>query len=485
MKPSDADLNLLLAHADDHRAVMEDGLTYDSAGDQKADRAAAEGLSFYDLGAGGNDLAAQGWSVVAPLGQRGDELLARIQPLIDARAEALDAPVRVYRVPAQMTTEQALRWRQEVYNNDDPDLIPRYQLFLGDLHELSLELQQVQAPEGFVGRLAFTDPAGYEAYVDKLLRWERKPSALEHGDAGFYSVQDGTAATQIGHQGLIEPILAKARAMKESGRFQAGDIRELDQGGTSPDELLRAAAGLEAGVLVTMSHGLGAPRGGWASDGEQLAVQGAMSFGADGHLAGHELAGKAFARGGVWFMFACFGAGTPLRSRFHHWLAQLAAAGQFRGRADAVLASLPRGDQRPFIAALPQAALASADGPLAFIGHLDLAWTYGFREIVDGKAKARPEKFYNILKSLVRRDRVGVALQELERFYNDKNQELTDLHDLAEAASLAGTANPLDRTRIGHTWMVRQDLAGYILLGDPAVQLPLAPRVNRSSRAAR
>ncbi len=475
----EVDLNLLLAHADDHGPVLAEGLPEDSAGDQPVERSALDGSSFYDLGAAGNDIGAQGWGVIAPEGKRGDELLARMQPLLDARADAMSGPLRVYRVPARMTTEQALRWRQDVYNNDEPDLIPRYQLFLGDLHEVPLELQHVQAPEGFVGRLAFNDMEGYDAYVDKLLQWERTPSPVERGDACFYSVHDGTNATRIGHRGLMEPIIERARTMKQEGRFQAGEISQLgDLDEPSPDELMRAAASLEAGVLFTMSHGEGAPRQGWTSARAQLNGQGAMSFGAGGNLPGRDIAGKVFAPGGIWFMFACFGAGTPVRSKFHHWLSSLASAGQFRGRPDAVLASLPKGDQRPFIAALPQAALASADGPLAFIGHLDLAWTYGFMEIADGKQKGRPEKYYNILKSLFRGDRVGVALQELERFYNDKNQELTDLHDLAEEASLRGAPDPAQRAKLGHLWMVRQDLSGYILLGDPAVQLPLARRAK-------
>src|SRR4029079_18135998 len=31
------------------------------------------------------------------------------------------------------------------------------------------------------------------------------------------------------------------------------------------------------------------------------------------------------------------------------------------------------------------------------------------------------------------------------------------------------------RTRLGHLWMLRQDLLGYVLLGDPAARLPLTP----------
>jgi hypothetical protein len=475
-----SDLNLLLSYAEEREPVLAEGLPHDSAGEERAEGDGLTGLSFYDLGAAGNDVGAQGWGVIAPEGKRGDELLARIQPLIEARGAMQDEPIRIYRVPPRMSLEEAQRWRQDVYNNDEPDKIPRYQLMLGDLHEVPLELQQVQNPEGFVGRLAFSDLEGYDSYVDKVLQWERSPSAVTDPKAVFYTVHDGTGATRVGHKGLIKPVVEQARAMKAEGRFAAGEIREVGRADDpTPDELFAAAAGLEAGVLFTMSHGEGAPRKGWSSARAQLLGQGAMSFGSGGHLPGRDIEGKVFAPGGVWFMFACFGAGTPTRSKFYHWLAQLASKGQFRGRPDAVLASLPKGEQRPFIAALPQAALASPDGPLAVIGHLDLAWTYSFMEIDQGKSQGRPAKYYNLLKSLVRGDRVGVALQELERFYNDKNQELTDLYDLAEEAQQTGGKDPVDKAKIGHLWMVRQDLSGYILLGDPAAQLPLAPRSKK------
>ncbi|MEZ4453156.1 MAG: hypothetical protein R3B09_27085 [Nannocystaceae bacterium] len=475
-----SDLNLLLTYARDRTPVLAEGLPHDAAGDEEPPEPGdAAPLSFYDPGAAGNDVSAQGWGVIAPEGKRGDELLARIKPLLDARGAQQDEAIRIYRVPPRMSIDDALRWRQDVYNNEEPDLIPRYQLLLGDLHEVPIELQNVQGPEGYVGRLAFSDPDGYDAYVDKVLRWERASQVGGEPETIFYSVHDGTGATRIGHRGLVQPIAEMARTMRAGGRFDAGEIREIgSENEPAPDELLRAAAGLEAGVLFTMSHGEGAPRRGWSSLEAQREGQGAMSFGRVGSLPGRDLVGKAFAPGGVWFMFACFGAGTPVRSKFHHWLAQLAQCGQFRGRPDAVLASLPTGDQPPFIAALPQAALASPNGPLAFVGHLDLAWTYSFMEIDQGKQKGRPAKYYNVLKRLVKGDRVGVALQEIERFFNDKNQELTELYDHAAEARQRGVADTEDRARLGHLWMVRQDLSGYILLGDPAVRLQRGPRTS-------
>ncbi len=478
------ELNLLLSYADDHKPVLEDSLPTESAGEQDPESAGENGFeSFFDAGAAGNDLAAQGWGVIAPEGKRGDELLGRIKRLIDWRNDQLEDPVKIYRVPSRMTPEEAMKWRNDVYNNDDPDFIPRYQLILGDLHEVPFELQAVQSSEGYVGRLAFSDREGYESYVDKVLMWEQSPSPLEQGNSLFYTVHDGTAATQAGYRGLITPVVERARAMKDSGRFAAGNILEAGDEDPTPEELLEAAAELEAGVLFTMSHGCGAPRKGWSSARAQLKEQGAMSFGVEGNLPGRDLEHQVFVPGGIWFMFACFGAGTPSRSKFRHWLEHLKREKQFRGRPDSVLKSLPNENQRPFIAALPQAALASADGPLAFVGHLDLAWTYSFSELDGGKQKGSPDKFYNILKSLFRGNRAGVALLELMRFYVDKNQQLTELYDLASEAKMSGKPSPVSKTKLGHLWMTRQDLSGYILLGDPAVKLPLSPAKKSAKKS--
>ncbi|MCA8964074.1 MAG: hypothetical protein KDC48_04280, partial [Planctomycetes bacterium] len=124
---------------------------------------------------------------------------------------------------------------------------------------------------------------------------------------------------------------------------------------------------------------------------------------------------------------------------------------------------LPQGEARPFVAALPKAALASERGPLGFVGHLDLAWTYGFRELRDAEANARPARFMALLREALAGARFGVALNELLRYFGEVNTELSVLEG-------ADVQDPATR---GHLWMLRQDLAGYVLLGDPAARLPV------------
>lgn len=59
--------------------------------------------------------------------------------------------------------------------------------------------------------------------------------------------------------------------------------------------------------------------------------------------------------------------------------------------------------------------LANAGGPLALIGHIDLAWTYSFQEL-DGGTSNRPVRFMAMTRSRLKRDSCSVILRELTGF---------------------------------------------------------------------
>lgn len=454
---------LLLVAADDHAPALDRGASLDPAGRERAARETPQFL--WSEGGPANDLVEQRYAVIAPEGPEGDALLAAVRPLLRARAEQQGAPVKELRVPPRMRAEAAARWRKQVFSTCERHLddLPRYQLILGDLHQVSVELQVLQAADGFVGRLAFDRPSHYEAYVEKVLAAERGP-AERTPQAIFHTVHDGTPATAVGHRSLVEPgvELASELQQRRHAAFPGRIVTSGDADDPHPDELLRDAAAA-ASVLFSVSHGEGAPRRGWRALADQRARQGAMSFGRNGQLAGADLEAATFLPRGVWFMLACFGAGTPEGSKYKRWLDALLAQGQFSGRPEVVLGSLPRPGEPPFVAALPKAALANPRGPLAFIGHVDLAWTYAFRELDTGKAINRPSRFVQTLASLLKGDRFGAAFRELFRFFAQTSTELTTLDD----------DEVDDPVRRAHLWMLRNDLAGYILLGDPAARLPV------------
>ena len=433
-----------------------------------------------------NDLERQRWGVIAPLGPEGDELIARIQPLIDRRrAQQGGAEVKIHRIPhstetgASMTLAEAARWKKTYFNRSQ-DLVndlPRYQLILGDLHQVPLSIQQVQSSDGFVGRIAFDEPEQYRAYVDKILRWEDRPAPDTKGDAILYTVQDRTPETSAGHACLMAPGMTILRRGRENQQVRATALHGMEY--PSREEFWKAAATRRPSVLFTMSHGAGMPEDGWHDPAERRREQGALCFGPAGCITGKDLVDKVIVPGGFWFMFACFGAGTPASSAYRHWLEYLSREfPAYRSKVECVMRSLsPPG--RPFIAALPKAALASPQGPLAFIGHVDLAWSFSFQDIDTDVPVRRPGRFMKVIQSMLDGARVGAGFFTLGRSLGEVETELVALYDeeMAENASYKQLA------RRGHLWMLHQDLAGYVLLGDPAVQLPLTRPTAQPGRA--
>lgn len=483
------DLELLLAHADDTRPVLENGLPLGAASAAPRPKERADLEDFRHDGGDPNSLPEQRWGIVAPEGPLGDELLSLIDPLRRRREEQQGEPAIVFRAPPNLEGEQVAAWWSECYGDESIDEAdrPRYLLMLGDADSLSWDLQQRLASDTFVGRLCFPSDAGYEAYVEKILASEREKAAAA-SRAFYYTVRDGTAATNIGHAGLMTPTIEQSREGKTKGVFGAGEIIEIGDGeNVSPDDFFAAVASGDPSMLFSMSHGCGAPRAGWASPDEQRRLQGAMSFGGGVRITADDLAQRPFLPGGLWFYFACFGVGTPSGSAYHHWLAALRDVGLYGRNIDGVLRSLATA--RPFVAALPQAALANPKGPLAVMGHVDLAWTFSFHD-VGTTNKYRPSRFQDIFRTIVEGKRVGAGYFELQRFFNQASVDLSTMYDKDARMKARGAAVEDDdarKTRKATLWMLRQDLSAYVLLGDPAARLhiegPLAHEAPRGRAA--
>jgi hypothetical protein len=470
----------MLAHAGSCQPVLYPGLSEDLLLGAPPPQSGEPSEILWDVNSDPNNLPKQRWGIVAPSGARGDRLLALIEPLRRARQEAQGAPVIEYRLPAQspekMDGPWAMRWKKEVFRQESkPEAgLPRYLLVLGDLDEVPLSVQQVLSTDAFVGRLAFRADAGYEAYVSKVLRWEGTSALEERARMLFYTSRDGTPATQSGYQGLISPSVEACRRGQQFGDFPLTELLELGREEPAPlEQFLAQAAQPQPGVLFSLSHGAV----GSLEDRPQR--QGALLLPGGRVLMGEDVASRPFLPGGVWFFFACFSAGTPARSSYAHWLSQLQSREPEAARAlSSVL--LPAGE-RPFIAALPQAVLANPDGPLAVMGHVDLAWSYGFKD----HSRPTPSRFLGVLKVLAEGGRAGVALSALQRFANETSVELALLHNEAQRASTNRLPSPVHPMKWAELWMVHQDLSNYILLGDPAVRLPLqAPAMPPSPRRA-
>lgn len=538
-------LRLLLSRGDSERPepVLPGGLSpqlLDGAPQPQVTAVPAGMLAFGDQTRDTSLLAERRWGLVVPAAEPlRSQLLSAIEPLIRLRAaqQRIDSATllrdRVYIAPSDLflSLARAVDWyRHAVAEVDVADDLrrgeldrPDYLLVLGDLHQVSESITQILCSYGhFVGRLAFSDEAGqprlgdYRRYAEKAVAArdadgpaseeedgedaQSAPSAERQARrARLLYVCDGSEATELAHELLVAPLLRRLAQPHKRGGVH--DLNPPQQAALyNSDELLHAAAGLGSSLLFTVSHGYGGPRGGFASPNEQRRQQGAMSFANAAGSRGRRLSGEdlralrtPFLPGGIWFLFACYGAGTPTESQFYHWLAS--RRDQLDDEARWVLRSLPAStqlvpDSHPFIAALPQAALAQEDGPLAVIGHLDLAWSYSF---VDSPEEGDEElergdydHFETLVRSLMREARVGAALTALSRKRRSAEQSLLRRYDAQRRALMrpGSTAPETDRSptvdlALRRHWMTRQDLTGYVLLGDPAVRL-----VRRASGSA-
>jgi hypothetical protein len=487
----DSNIGLLLTYADTAGAVLEEGLDWEAAtkGDPPKEKKAA-GAHFRADGADPSDLYEQRWGLVVPAGPQGKRLREIVAPLVALREEQQGGKAIVYEVPPGMSDDATRAWLSNVYSSDTHDGAPldqadrpRYLLALGGPELISWEFQATAGVGLFMGRLAFPREGDYEAYVAKVLKHERA-QATSPARAIFHTVRDGTAATNAGYEGLMLPTLEAARRGAEKSTFATKDIAVLgnESMNVSVDDFLRAAAAPGPTMLFSVSHGIGAPRRGWRTVEEQQRFQGAMKFGDGLKLTHEEVATRAFLPGGAWFFFACFGAGTPSESEYHHWLTRLQQLGLFPGPLDDVLRSLPARGQAPFMALLPQAALANPDGPVSVIGHVDLAWTFGFQEVRLVKdtveTRNRSSRFEDIFRQMVAGKRMGAAYSSLITVFNNASGELTAIFNKEAKDASQGVASTEDlarKVKKATLWMERQDIAAYVTLGDPAARLNIVP----------
>lgn len=482
------DFRLLLASLEPDRrsAYLREGVSLAQAGQAPRPAAIDPGAPpnpdrLDDLGSA-HDLALQRWSVIVP-DHGGDDLFARIAPLVALRereqgARMLGAaPGEPFKVPPGMTFEQSSRWIQARLNPLPDARRPRYLLILGGPEQVSLDLQQALSVYYYVGRLAFDDPQGYGDYAKKVVAFAQPGSWSDAPRALAYAVrtESGDDATDDGHEKWLSPIVEGSADPMNQCPIAFKDLSPTP-GEASARQLLQLAGAASPTVLISLSHGLGRSRSRPWTDDELRRLQGAMHFGGHGDpLRADDVARGDFLPGGIWFYFACFGAGTPSTSAYGHWLRTISP------NLD-VLQALPH-NGRPFIAALPQAALANRRGPLAIMGHLDLAWSYSYDARLTQR-RGQAQRFMRLTR-LAGRDRERPRLGPIfHSMMGDLPQVQNDLLDRYDDE--ARTAAPADLRTRAKLWMLRQDLRAYLLLGDPAVYLPVSPRpkpgpVNRSA----
>jgi hypothetical protein len=337
----------------------------------------------------------------------------------------------------------------------DPDKVPYYLLIVGSPEDIPYKFQYELDVQYAVGRIHFDTLQEYANYAASVVAAEKGGVKLPRRATFFGVANPGDAVTKLTSTQLIEP-LCKALATKDLSwqiepivgeKARKARLKDLLGGPKTP------------ALLMTASHGMEFP----LKHPRQLPHQGALlcrdwpgrddwgmkPISQDFYFSGDDLTGDENLLGLLAFFFACYGAGTPQLDEF--------SKQAFKNRMPIA--------PFPFIANLPKKMLGHPrGGALAVIGHIERAWTFSFHWPDVG---AQTTVFESTLQRLLHGHPIGSALE----YFNKRWAELaTVLSDELEEIEFGKRIDPY---ALADMWTANNDARSYVILGDPAVRLPV------------
>jgi hypothetical protein len=388
-----------------------------------------------------------------------------LRPLLEhRRAQATQEWVDFYRefdgplayAPGETAGQFLARQQGPKAGLTDWSTVPYYLLIVGDPEVIPFEFQYALSASHAVGRLHFEDPGDYRLYARSVVEAESGQFALPRRAAVFAPAHPTDPATRMSSRTLADPLLAKLRRDYPNWTVQ-GAVRDQAR----KAQLARMLGGDQTPALLFVA-GRGAQF--QPDDPLQETDQGAILCqdwpgvrrpGPDHYFGAADVGDDARLLGLIAFLFVPYGAGVSDSSDF----AFLDDSGP------GVL--VPPAD-RPFLTRLARRLLGHPrGGALAVIGHVDMTWGFSFLNL-----KGEPDSgdFEGTLKRLLEGCTVGTASRFLVMRHGRFESELAK-----ELRAVTYYDKPKDDRALSNLLTATLDARNYVILGDPAVRLPLGP----------
>ena len=425
-----------------------------------------------------------GWGVIFAPNTK-PEIRAALGPLLERRKDQTKKPKRhkarkpkLYKEYVWQegdTAAEFLRRHGASSNQVDPHKVPYYLLIVADPVAVSYADQFDLDRQRAVGRIHFKTPKEYAGYANAVVAAEeaaeKETCTLPRRAVVFAPTID--RYTRGSRRHLAMPLARMLKA--ENPTWKVDTITDAAATKERLGQLL--GGGDSAALVFTASHGgnIRYPsrwqtklQGCVMCQGYEQKKSSRSYHPADFYFSGRDITRKHLPPM-ITFHFSCFGAGTP---KFDEFLP--------------FDVTFPKGSDRPannrwapnpFVAYLPQRLLGRPKGgALATIGHVERAWPdYNF----GARDQKSIETFEDTLTAIMNGHRVGHAMQVFGRRFSELSKRL------ARAKPSSGAGLPTDDSATVGTvvedqdylwlWTWWKDVRNYVILGDPAVRLPLAP----------
>lgn len=333
----------------------------------------------------------------------------------------------------------------------DPKKMPYYILLVGSPEEIPLSFQYELAIEHAVGRIHFDTLQEYSNYANNVVKYDKEyTNNLSKEKCLDFFATNHDKATELSYQYLVSPLIDDLKRLELPWSIQQCSGPDASKSALNE----RLGGDKTPNILLTASHGLEAHSK--ESLAQKKAIQGSLvcqkpnpmiATNSDYYYSAQDLKKNTDLKGLVHICFACYSAGTPdISQKF-----------QFdQNKAQDKISD------ESFIASLPKKMLGE-NGALAFIGHIERAWSYSFYWSGIGGHTAT---FESLLHALMKGVPIGHAFEFFTRQYTELTVELNDLLEKIDYGLVH-----FSRERASGLWTMCNDARNYIILGDPYVRV--------------
>jgi hypothetical protein len=428
----------------------------------------------------GSQVKRVGWGIIFPAGadpDQVDDILEALDGLVQFRKKEAGKYFKIFRDKdghrwkndKAETKDEFLKRHGTSVGPVDPNKVPFYLLIVADPQSIPFVFQYELDVQYAVGRIYFHTMEEYARYAQSVVKAENGEVKLARRAVYFGTDNPDDLATELSAEHLVKPLHKYTNDV--SAEFDLGWTGDLVEPKDADRETLKTLLGgsQTPAFLFTASHGMAWP---YNHHKLQRKYQGALvcqdwkgpmleKAGRAHFLAAEDIPDDHNLLGSVVFNFACFGAGTP------YWDEFAIAKNQDRTALST----------RPFLSALPMRLLSHPNGgALAVIGHIERAWAYSFNW---DELKGQTQAFRSVIYQLMDGKPVGMAMDDMNLRYAEIASMLSN--NLQE---LKYDPKYIDAWQLASELTANNDARGYAVMGDPAVQIPVASKETLPSSPA-